>query len=116
MPAPPPRRITLLDLMILVATAAVSVWLLMTYRNATPAELGWRHGRDFGFWLGAAYQVLLVANLGTLALRFVPPRPPLRRLARWPGFLAGFAVSFTVACSLVNLLFICFIIRRQLLT
>lgn len=102
MPDAPRMRPTLLDLAVLVASIAAGLALLRwrlafadvlrffaTISDAPP----WRWtARSFSLRLSGlldlAIPCALTGTAGVLALRLIPPRPPLSGLARLPGFVA----------------------------
>ena len=96
------RRISLLDVMILVAVTAVGLALLRFrisfadlpafFATLTTRPPG---GRSVGGTLLLASGLLELAipcvlpwTLGLIAIRLIPPRPRLRRLVLQPGFIA----------------------------
>ena len=90
----PARRLTIADAMI--ACAAVGVWFAIA-RASPPVE-------PFPPPMAARLRLvaMVLAALGTstaalLAMRLLPPRPPLRELASRPGFAACQAA--TLACA-----------------
>jgi hypothetical protein len=111
-PNQPQRRLTLLDVMVLVAATACvfalyrwydfikfyanlfsetgGMWTRATSTRCAIARVG--HLVPYLLW--PAQLVLSVWTLALFGLRWVPPRPPRRRLATQPG---------TVACGLVSL-------------
>jgi hypothetical protein len=96
------RRLTLLDLMMLVVAAALGVamarQLRLTQRVAYLGA-GWSPS-----WLDDASLILLTTTLVVLILRLRTPRAPLRRLARCPGFLVLLAASASaILCTLEHL-------------
>jgi len=96
------RRFRLLDAMILVAAAAVGAALVRAFLNS-----GYETTRFFGpdgreDWIAGRYHikefgaiVLGTATLAVLVLRFLPPRPGLRRVFRQPGTAGMIAVVVT---------------------
>ena len=98
----PPRRLAIRDLLILVAALAVGASLARACLEVDrvlglPVSLGSRTA------IVAASSLTLVAlSLGTLAISLVPPRPPIRRLVRHPGFLSCLAVASNVASQTVQ--------------
>jgi hypothetical protein len=91
------RRFTLLDAMLLVVAAAFGAWLARLLLISDEIVIAWPTRATWVDWFGASYLVLLGVTLGGAAVRLRPPRPPLRRLARQPGFLAGLAVTANIA-------------------
>jgi hypothetical protein len=78
--------------MILVAASAVSFVILRSpMRGALQSEPGWTH------YLAAALCGLVSWTPALLFLRLRNPRPPLRRLARQPGFAASLAGTSIIA-------------------
>src|SRR5262245_40574634 len=55
----------------------------------------WSKG-DWRLLVLACSPMLVLTHLGVLALRILPPRPSLRRLARQPGFVAAAALATMV--------------------
>lgn len=117
----PRRKLTLLDLVVVVASIAAGLALLRwrlafadvlrffrTISDAVPWE--WSAGafslRLSGL-LDLATPCALTGTFGVLILRLLPPRPRLPRLARQPGFVACvtyLAVAvFTTVTVLVTL-------------
>ncbi len=109
----PARKMTLLDLMILVAAMALGFKIV---RDIVP---GVAHmvptGPDFWFlmprWLMNASILILASwplpamvTIALLLIRIRAPRPTLRRLARQPGFVAGLAVTMISLCNALMLL------------
>ncbi len=93
-----PRSFTIADLMILVAGSAIGVfWTQAAHlgQNLLPTSSSpWReHWRG---WLQAPVPVLASAAVATLICRMIPPRPPLRRLARQPGSTALVLITLIV--------------------
>lgn len=96
------RRMTLLDVMILVAVMACGIALVRASRfDATifhnPAETGNRWfvvdvPKTAGHWIYGLLLALAPVTLAVLLIRLRRPRPGLRRLCRQPG-LAGSAAS-----------------------
>jgi hypothetical protein len=94
----PGRTFTLFDAMFLVAATAIgfawvrSVWYFENFKRLMD-------------WLDHALEMLklLLATwmFATVALRMLPPRPPLRRHVLQPGAAAcgAFTFAFTIECS-----------------
>ncbi len=109
-----PRRFSVRDMMIVIAAVAVSLWLrpedLLRYFALAMAELVQRGSirklvyairlmlngdpRLFGFY--TIQPMVVVWTLAFLLLELLHFRPPLRRLARQPGFAAGCAVALVI--------------------
>jgi len=105
------RKLTLLDLVVVVASVAAGFALLrwrlafadvfrffQTISDAPP----WRWtARSFSLRLSGlldlATPCALTGTLGVLILRILPPRPHLPRLARQPGFVA--CITFLVVAT-----------------
>jgi hypothetical protein len=103
---PTARRLTLVDGMTLIAATAIGCWesryglvpvlyaltggFDATNWAAHPAYLAWNWGSVI---LRHTQPTAAIITLAVLALRFLPPRPGLRRLARQPGFAACAAAS-----------------------
>jgi hypothetical protein len=93
------RRFTILDAMILVAATALGFWLARS-KILHDAAVSPRTGRyPWQTWSAASFLVIEGVTLGVVAIRLLPPRPPLRRLARQPGFLAVFTVAMNLAAG-----------------
>jgi hypothetical protein len=106
MPEAKRRRPTLLDLMLLVASVGMGGAMARAFRHAQQ-QAGFPE--EWDTLLNLAHPVLLAVTIGALVLRFLPPRPTLRRLARRPGFLALFTVAMMAILvtleHLLNLLY-----------
>jgi hypothetical protein len=93
------RRFGLLDLMVVIAAIALGLAPFRMLERGLDQVLGpsLDQGRITRF---ETYAVppLAALTLAALARSLIPPRPPLRRLARRPGFLACAAA---VACLAV---------------
>jgi hypothetical protein len=97
------RRFTLSDTAILVASMGVGLWLGRSYLlNERIVFDSTGLGRSWWSWAATAWMVLMPVQLGLLGLSLIPPRRPLRRLARQPGFLGGVAVASAAATSVVQ--------------
>ncbi len=96
MKASTPRRLTLFDMLIVVAWAAAGFCSARLLTDVVRTNWPARFLTPGRLWTGAGYMVLLSMNLCVLNLRLLRPRPPLRSLARQPGFVAGFAVALSV--------------------
>jgi hypothetical protein len=117
-PTPLPRQFRLVDMMILVAAAALGCGIVQGFSALTDGEYSWRNffeaarelPRYFGsegwiwptsdlIWMVGALASPFIAML-TLALipiRLLGPRPRWRRLARQPGMMAAFASALAIA-------------------
>src|SRR5262245_19496633 len=93
------RRFGLLDLMIVIAAIALGLAPFGMLERGLDRVLGRSPGQyritRFGTY---AVPPLAALTLAALVRSLIPPRPPLRRLARRPGFLACAAA---VACLAV---------------
>ncbi len=97
MPTNPPRKLTIADAMI--ACAAVAGWFAIVRASLPVRDFPPRMAGPFGL------EAMFLAALGTataalLAMRLLPPRPPIHRLALRPGFAA--CLTAVVACALVG--------------
>ncbi len=101
-PSPIRRRFSISDGMILVAASAVAAWLVNAYwpgfvramafaQQQMRGERGLWVIRLFSWLYGPISCVAVPMMAALVALRFEPPRPSIRRLARGPGFAAGMA-------------------------
>jgi hypothetical protein len=99
MPRDQRRRFTLLDVMILVAAAAVAAAMTRGYLRVIGSFLYPDSStlRRYWYWSATAAPTLEVGALAWLVLRLRHPRPRLRHVAR----LAG-----TVACAAATLEFL----------
>jgi len=105
MPASTRRRITLLDLVILVAATALGFALLRVCITGLGAQtLSRRAGAGTAGYITTAetYASALLApwSLAVLVLSLRGPRPSFQRLARGPGFIASAAATTGVALYL----------------
>ncbi len=104
------RKFTILDLMICVAFVGLGAAL---FRLMSPYLRGWSpfarsakfedHLVDLSGVAKLASEGLFCANLCVLTLRFIPPRPSVRKLARQLGFVACFVAAIAVLAPLVRL-------------
>lgn len=86
------RTFTLLDAMFLVAAAGLGLYLARMLISNVPVVTPGPVRKAWINWLGASYLFLLGISLGVAVIRVRQPRPPIRSLARQPGFLAEVAV------------------------
>jgi len=84
---------TLTDAIVLIAAAAVGFWLARLLVVSDAAVTSSLKREAWKAWFAAANLFVLAMGLGVLAVRFLPPRPSVRRLARQPGFQAGVALA-----------------------
>jgi hypothetical protein len=94
---PRPRRLTLLDVMIFVASTALGLaGARAIYPSMDLPEV------DRPKWLFEGPPTVLVASwsLALLVLRAIPPRPPRRRVVRQPGWLACASSLSAIALGL----------------
>ncbi len=112
------RRFTLLDAVIIVASIGLGFGLLRLRITFADLTRFFRSAFDRVPWelptdtlvlrlsglIELALPCVLAWTLGLLILRFVPPRPPLRRLARQPGFVACVVFLVISACSYLSVL------------
>jgi hypothetical protein len=102
MALPQQRRIGLLDLMIFVAAIGLGLASLRFFVSEikTPLKIGWLY--RINLLRSCAAPPLAAVTLASLGLALIPPRPPLRRLARRPGFVtcATAAVCLAVVCPI----------------
>lgn len=82
------RAITLADAIVLIAAAAVSFWLARLFLVSDAVVMSGSKREVWRAWYAVANLVLLVVSLGVMAVRFLPLRPSVPRLARQPGFQA----------------------------
>jgi hypothetical protein len=103
------RRITILDVMAVVAMTAVSIVGARYMLSLMKLPPGWWRVSAL---LGSSAAVL-TATLALIPLRLRHPRPYGERLWRQPGWLACAAVALTLAISLAQqLLEVAFIVIR----
>ena len=105
----PRRRITISDVMVLVAVTAVSIVAARSMLSLMKLPPGWW---GVSALLGSSAAVL-TATLALIPLRLRHPRPYGERLWRQPGWLACAAVVLALAISLAQqLLEVAFILIR----
>jgi hypothetical protein len=96
------RDFTMLDLMALVAAAAVGFSTARVYW----AEVLSKVARPGGYYLhdrlAAGAGFLGSYSVALMALRSIPPRPRWRRIARQPGTVASLSASVVLLLSLPN--------------
>jgi hypothetical protein len=116
-----PRRFTLLDALVLVATTAVGLALARTFSGMVfPTSASFLYGgaspgplpgvAPLTRWIVFSWPVVAMATLALVALRLRGPRPPRRRLFAPPGVSAcvvasavvGFGAISTVLSCIVN--------------
>jgi len=105
MPKPPERRLTMADLMILVAATAIGIALTRSvvaaiYTEADRADSYLSVGWYKIYWRTVSGTGLSVATVTILVLRLRSPRPSLRRLARQPGAMACAAATLNMVIGL----------------
>jgi hypothetical protein len=91
----PKRYFTLVDVVILIAATAGGLALLRPALDDLKFLGGWdwaEMATSFFYGLLYAPPLLIAWSVGTLALSLRQPRPPLRILARSPGFVINTAV------------------------
>jgi hypothetical protein len=96
------RRFTLSDVLIIVAWAAIAFWFTRVLIDVVLTVWPNRFRTPWRTWTSASYMVLLWMNICVLNLRLMAPRPPWRRLARQPGFVAGIAVAASIFFKTVS--------------
>ncbi len=111
----PRRRLTILDMVIVVASVAIGLALLKVriafadvplWFTSVFSTAPWRWSPQVASLrlsglLELAIPCALAGTLGTLVLRLLPPRPGLSRLARQPGFVA--CATFLTVAGLASL-------------
>lgn len=96
MPTTPARRPTIADAMI--ACAAVAAWFAIVRASLPVRDFPDRMAVPFG-WMGAILAALGTSTAALLAMRLLPPRPPIHRLVLQPGFAA--CLIAVIACAAV---------------
>lgn len=89
MPRQPLRTLTLFDAATLIAATAVA---LAIARTAHPGIRS-LYGNSIWEWIQMSVPFGILWMLSILGLRFLPPRPSLRHLARRPGMVACCVVA-----------------------
>jgi hypothetical protein len=82
--------------MLLIAAAAIGFWLARMLVISDAAIIPGSKREAWRALVGASYLLILGMTLGIAIVRLRSPRPPIRNLARQPGFLAGVAVASIV--------------------
>ncbi|QDV32407.1 hypothetical protein [Tautonia plasticadhaerens] len=104
----PTRKFTVLDIMALVAAAAVGLMLARVYQASMDSAVSDSNGAlTFPLrirWFGRPAPLLASLTLALLALRFVAPRPRYRRLVRSPGFAACYGAALGLAITVLTVL------------
>jgi hypothetical protein len=104
-----PRRLNLVDVIVLVLATAVGLWAIRPYLPGLLAmpEV-FENGKSVPglwepvVWLNSAVvvePVLMAWSVAWLVLQLRQPRPRLRRLIRQPGFVATFASAVVLLVS-----------------
>jgi hypothetical protein len=103
-----PRRVTIVDGMILVAAIALGIWVsginlipwLQTMASIAPdvwaANPVWLASHWGSLILRHTQPMAAVLTLAVFLLRILQPRPDFRRLARQPGFTACVAATLAI--------------------
>ena len=101
---PPRRRLSLSDASILIAATALGlvmaryvVGLNLMAISPTPGDRAARIERIWMVTIHLASPMLVTLSLAAFAISLRRPRPPLRRLAREPGFVALAVIAMTTA-------------------
>jgi hypothetical protein len=100
------RRFTIADLMLLICAAALAT--IMTRDDVASIYLVYRAPeaqRLYELVEGPTKCVASALMLALIPIRLARPRPPWRRLARQPGFVACWAIAAVLALGLVEGLF-----------
>ena len=93
------RRLTISDIMVLVAVIAVEmIWIRFIFSFQDSAPFPYREAAA-KIYIGLTW-VILVTMLALVPLRLRHPRPAVARLWRQPGWLACNAVALTFAITL----------------
>ena len=87
------RRFTILDAMVLVASVGVDFWLTRLLHVSIVVVQRPSSRDDWRNWIWGLSLLMIGLSIGLTVLRPVPPRSPIRRLARQPGSLALIAVD-----------------------
>lgn len=108
------RRPTLIDAMILVAATACGLAvmkrgilvgnMLAGLGLQQPPGLGGRILRTFPYVFLGSSPLLVSVTIAVMAMRLLQPRPPLRWIARQPGFVACLSVTTCLALEVVPVL------------
>lgn len=104
----PVRRFTLFDVMAMVAAAGTGMAMGQSYfrfQPALPYLVSSEHAtRGLGprLWFYACVPSLLMLTLALLPVRFLGPRPRLRRLLRLPGLTVVFVAVLASAVVLIQ--------------
>jgi hypothetical protein len=123
MQTPIPRRFTVIDAMLLIASAALSLVLIRGYlaspsvrfslssvpSDQTVASL-WRLATIIS---GVLAPLAVSLSLGLLILRLKAPRPALRRVFRQPGMIACSAAVTATTVVVVKVLCIAYFMNRM---
>ena len=99
------RRLTILDITMLVAATAVGLTILRTFWNSGWFFRQYSPGSELSFLAQCLYQAcfpfLASWTVCFLILRLRQPRPTLRRLARQPGMAACSAAALVLVVPLM---------------
>ena len=107
---PPPRKFTILDLMLLVAATAIGFAIMRAYSlEALRNDLAPYPDLPKVLLTAWAYVVATLPvpaawSVALLACRLRRPRPRWRRLASRPGFVASGAVGLVIAIRIAGFL------------
>ena len=97
-----PRRLKLVDLVILVAASAVGVFILKSAHEARVENSVGLFNPPWSLWIGWEVAPFMISTAaGLLVARLLRPRPPWRRLFRQPGAIACLAMLAHLAAGIV---------------
>jgi len=109
MPSTSRRNFTLADVMVLVVAVAIALALALYHLRGSVLS-GGLHGpattttsgyiRYSDIWVKSLVPALMMVTLALLGLRFRPPRPRFRRLAKQPGTITCGAAALVLAIRL----------------
>ena len=98
------RRLTLSRAAVLIAALGVGMALVRpAAKMLADRPMQFSNKVESVVFYGLLYTtpLILTCSMVTLASALLRPRPPLRRLARWPGFVANAAGILGVLASLL---------------
>jgi hypothetical protein len=111
-----PRRLTIIDMMVLVAATGVGIALILVYIRNSDDLKQYSGPENFSFfrltedrsffrfmktsktWVNLPFLLILTWAPALVFLRFLQPRPHFRRIFRQPGMVACSATLFVIGC------------------